>query len=387
MSLTKMWNENKSQFLDKSIKQIISFAGDGNLRDDSQTSIEIREFLRNINSNTLANYAEQCLMDKFDDSGFVLQDIVNEIGHRLGFAVSHGRYRGSRNHSGHDGIWMDENGNSIIIEVKTTDVYRIDLNTIANYRTMLSKEDLLKKGNSSMLIVVGRQDTGDLEAQIRGSKHAWEMRLISVEALLKMLHLKEEMGDPLIINKIHQILIPCEFTRLDKIVDIAFAVVEDVKQEEETEENRDEIGEKSKKFTPVNFNEACIQRIEKNLKITLVKQSRALFASPDGSIRIICAVSRLYVRSKGYWFAFHPHQQKFLLDAQKSYVSFGCGNPQTLFMIPLKEFTPWLENCNQTKEEKGIYWHIIIHQVDNNYKMIGRKGSTNFDITKYFVND
>jgi len=35
-----------------------------------------------------------------------------------------------------------------------------------------------------VLIVVGRQDTGELEAQIRGSRHAWDIRLISAEALL-----------------------------------------------------------------------------------------------------------------------------------------------------------------------------------------------------------
>lgn len=385
MSLTKMWNADKSQLYKKSIKQIVTLAGDGNLRDDSQTSIEFREFLRNINSDLLSEYAEQCLSDKFDTSGFALQDIVNEIGHRLGFSISYGRYRGTKNQSGHDGIWVDEDGNNIVVEVKTTDAYRIDLDTIANYREILSKEDFFKKGNSSMLIVVGREDTGDLEAQIRGSKHAWEMRLISIEALLRMLRLKEEMGDPTIIKKIHQILIPCEFTRLDKIVDITFAVVEDIRQDVESEEDRAETDEKSKNITPVNFNEACVQRIEKYLGTTLVKQSRALFASPDSNIRISCAVSRYHEKNRDYWFAFHPHQQIFLSFAEKSFVSFGCGSPKTLFLIPFTEFKPWLENCNQTIRENGTYWHIIIHQVDNNYKMIGRKGSGGFDITKYFV--
>jgi hypothetical protein len=45
----------------------------------------------------------------------------------------------------------------------------------------------LKEDQSSILIVVGREDTGDLEAQIRGSRHAWDVRLISVDALLRLM--------------------------------------------------------------------------------------------------------------------------------------------------------------------------------------------------------
>ena len=49
---------------------------------------------------------------------------------------------------------------------------------------MLAKSDLDAAGNlvipdSSMLIVVGGEDTGDLEAQIRGSRYAWDIRLVS----------------------------------------------------------------------------------------------------------------------------------------------------------------------------------------------------------------
>jgi len=79
-----------------------------------------------------------------------------------------------------------------------------------------------------MLVVVGRQDTGDLEAQIRGSRFAWDMRVISVDALLRMLKLKEEVEDPSLLKRIHNILIPHEFTRLDPIIEIAFAAVADV---------------------------------------------------------------------------------------------------------------------------------------------------------------
>jgi hypothetical protein len=72
-----------------------------------------------------------------------------------------------------------------VAEVKTTDTYRIALDSIAGYRQKLLAAKTFSEP-SSILILVGRQDTGELEAQIRGSRHAWDIRLISVDALLKL---------------------------------------------------------------------------------------------------------------------------------------------------------------------------------------------------------
>jgi len=249
MALIDLWKKDKNQLAEKHIQQVIAFAGDGKLGDSSEASSELREYLRNIPSDLIAKYANQCLDDSFPNSGLALQDLVNEIGHRLDFSVTPGRYRGTANQPGHDGIWADENRHSIIVEVKTTDAFRIHLDTISSYRLSLAKSGVIVAEKSSMLVVVGRQDTGDLEAQIRGSRYAWDMRLISVEALLRMLKLKEEIEDPSILARIHEILIPKEFTRLDPIVEIAFAAVEDVKHEPEAAgDDYDEI--EDKRFTP-----------------------------------------------------------------------------------------------------------------------------------------
>src|SRR5205807_9641171 len=81
---------------------------------------------------------------------------------------------------------------------------------------------------SSILIAVGRQETGDLEAQIRGSRHAWDVRLISLDALLRLAEVKEELSDWDTSNKINQLLRPVEYTRLDGIVELLFATKKDL---------------------------------------------------------------------------------------------------------------------------------------------------------------
>jgi hypothetical protein len=67
------------------------------------------------------------LSQSFADSGLALQDIVNEIGSRLGAEITRGRYRGKVHQNGFDGLWRFPNRHAIVIEVKTTDAYRIDL--------------------------------------------------------------------------------------------------------------------------------------------------------------------------------------------------------------------------------------------------------------------
>jgi hypothetical protein len=109
-SLAQLWQDSPA-FLDgKSFRQIIQVAGDGRLRDGNQTSTELREWLRAIGLEKLRQCADACLSEGFDDSGHALQDVVNELGVRLGFDVTPGRYRGVKNEIGNDGLWMGEDG-------------------------------------------------------------------------------------------------------------------------------------------------------------------------------------------------------------------------------------------------------------------------------------
>ena len=383
MALLDLWVNDRKHLTEKHVQQVIAFAGDGKLLDDSAASSEFRNYLRHIPSSLLTRYADECLQTSFTDSGLALQDIVNEIGRRLDFQLTHGRYRGTSGHVGHDGIWGDTNRHSIVVEVKTTDAYRIDLNVVADYRKKLVRADILSMENSSMLVVVGRQDTGDLEAQIRGSRYAWDMRVISVDALLRMLKLKEEVEDPSLLKRIHDILIPHEFTRLDPIIEIAFAAVTDVKQDAEDDDEGD--NHKEKRFTPVSFHNECIAKIENSLGTTLVKRSRATFNTADDTTRIICVVSRYHEREKRYWFAFHPHQKDFLMGAEKSYAAFGCGNANTLFLIPFSEFKKWLKYFNKTEAEDRNYWHVKIRKIGKTYSMTGKSGTENINITEYMI--
>jgi hypothetical protein len=199
--------------------------------------------------------------------------------------------------------------------------------------------------------------------------------------------LKEEVEDPRILQRIQDILIPREFTRLDEIVDILFSTAEDIKQEDVPEEvEEDEAPERKPKFTPVAFHDACVVRIEKHLGKVLLKRSRATFSSPDGSLGLICAVSKEHIRGQAsYWFAFHPHQREFLESVEDAYIVFGCGSEDQILLIPFSDFASWLDGMNITQRDDQSYWHVSIFQDGERFSLHRRRGETRIDLTRYFL--
>ena len=388
MSLAEHWSTSRAQLEGKQVHQIIAFAGTGQLSDKTDTASEFREFLGLVPSDYLARYADECLQESFPGSGFALQDVVNQIGKRLGYTVSDGRYRGSPNQVGFDGLWKFPDGHTVVVEVKTTDAYRIDLQKIANYRRELIASDQLSEDRSSMLLVVGRQDTGDLEAQIRGSRHAWDVRLISVDAILRLMFLKEKVDDPTTIKKICDILKPREFTRLDEIVDLVFSAAEEAAETEATipQEEAADTGS-AERAAPAAFHGACIARVENHLGKQLIRQTKSSYASPDGTFAAVCAVSKTHdvLGHPSYWFAFHPYQKAFLENATEGILILGCGSPETVFNIPSKDLFTWLPDMWTTERDGRVYWHIRIHFDGTKYMMDRKEGRGRIDITKYLL--
>ncbi len=390
MSVAELLNSAE----EKHIQQIVSFAGDGKLAEGSAASKEFCDFLSQVHSHLLVRYSSQCLEGtKFEQSGFALQDIVNEIGRRLSFSVENGRYRGKQGVIGCDGFWKS-NDRDIVVEVKTTDTYLINLDQIAKYRNALIEQGSTTTERSSILIVVGRSDTGGLEAQIRGSQHAWDIRLVSIEALVLLMQVKESVENIEINKKIRAVLVPQEFTRVDGIIDLVFSTAEDIKETniEPSDELQDEGDNSDQRLTnphsqPVSFNEKCIARIAENLGISLTKQSRATYGTPDEATMVLCAVSKKYDRQKRhlYWFAFHPAQQERLEAAEAAYVAFGCGSERNVLLIPYNNFVAWLPELNQTVDETRFYWHVQITEQDGKWFLLRKRNKSPIELSQYVI--
>lgn len=106
MPLIEIWNAAPKTVLGMLLPAVVNIATNGDsLKDGSQGAAEFRQYLTEVEAEKLAEYATYCIENSYPDSGQVLQDIVNEMGRRLGFQAENGRYRGVRNEICYDGIW------------------------------------------------------------------------------------------------------------------------------------------------------------------------------------------------------------------------------------------------------------------------------------------
>ena len=363
--------------MSKKLSQIIQFLGDGHLKNGDDT---FRNLLKKLPNHLLIRYAQECLDKGFQDSGLALQDIVNTIGIRLGYQVSHGLYRGNKVEIGYDAIWNLNRDYSLIIEVKTTDAYRISLDTIANYRDRLIEKGEVKETNSSILIVVGRNDTGELEAQIRGSKHAWVTRIISIDSLIKLLTIKESLSDEKTAQQIALALRPYEYTRVDQLIELLFLTVKDIEIEEIEELSPEEsLGVPAESDTkadpkkkPVSFYAPIVEKVRAKIGSNLIKKTKSSYESSESGYGIVLSISKTHPPFNSafdarYWFAFHPHQRAFLEHYEKKYVCYGCGDESHAFMLPFEFLEPKLKYMWETKNDTKEYQHIVIYRNNGKY--------------------
>jgi len=115
MPLLELWSSNPATISQFTIEQIVKTSGSGTLQDASDCSSELRTYLLEVSSEKLAEYIDTCLTAHFPNSGRVLQDLINELGRRLDYEVTNGRYQGTVNAIGYDGIWVSPEGQSIVV--------------------------------------------------------------------------------------------------------------------------------------------------------------------------------------------------------------------------------------------------------------------------------
>lgn len=397
MGLTSIQVKDPETLSELRVDQVIVLAGDGKLKDGSVTSEEFRAFLRAVPLNTLKKFTQETLEKGFQDSGFVLQDLVNEVGRRLGYTVENGRYRGVVNQVGHDGLWLSS-FMRLVIEVKTTDAYRINLSTLASYAVSLGPgfSNHLPLG---LLIVVGRQDTGDLEAQIRGSKFAWDVRVISVDSLLELASLIEVAVDKETEDALRSALLPVEYTRVDYLIELLSKLAFDVErsaqagQEEEGESSRRSPSPDTSAMEGASSNEnvslealrdIILTSIERTFGANLARQTKSRYLM-ENRISFILSLSKRYSRNdQHYWYAFQSKWVE-LLDSENAYLCLGMQDKNFFLRIPGKIAIELKEHLNKTEKTNKLYWHLGLTERSEGLLLSLPKAAKLHDLSEFMV--
>lgn len=405
MSLVEDWNSKRDEILSKNIWQIVSYAGSGHLKDGNDTSRELREFLSVVSSKELTDYVRQCLEEKPNSEyPFVFQDIVNEAGRRLGFEVESGLYQGEHGRvNNYDGLWKSSDGFTIVVEVKTSTTYTITLEKLVGYIDKLTNGEKVNANKSSVLIVVGRGSTAALEQQIRGSRYAWDIRVINANSLFSLVNIKENLDTPDTEEKILAVLRPQEYTRVDNIIDLVFSVTKDITKDEESDlasqstfSNSDTPTDSSISATidakqthnhPVQFYEACIKKIEQVKKLNFIRKSRSVWNTSDGNTLFVLLNSREYDTDTkpNYWFALHPSQWERLKSTKDSFLALGCGSADRILLLPKAYIENILPKLGKTERNSYMWWHIVIKNESNKLFLYQNRPNRPEDITKFLL--
>jgi hypothetical protein len=122
------------------------------------------------------------------------------------------------------------------------------------------------------------------------------------------------------------------FTGVESFLEYVAKEILSTTLEVDGERNRD----KARKARRFNFNDACAERVQKHLGCSLVKEGNVRWKAADGSLAVLCTVSRSFpaVDGERYWHIYKPRHAKFLEAATTAYVALGCGSPETILLIP-----------------------------------------------------
>lgn len=242
--LINAWNESQRKF-SLNLKQIVNIAGDEYLESESAVN-ELREFFSMIDIATMERLCHECYSKdkklKFDARGFAFQDLINEMGRRLGYQVEHGLYKGKRNEIGFDGLWKSYDGCFIVMESKATGDYAFSPETVIRYRDSLITERGIPRSKCSILVVYGRDEKSTLRNSVKGSDGASIIRLISANALFQLVKIATETHTGIITKQITTLLRPSDYFVLDNLVELVFPQTDDQIDtiEEAEEESKEE---------------------------------------------------------------------------------------------------------------------------------------------------
>ncbi len=156
---------------------------------------QFRRYLRQRLSELadLRAYVRDCRRTWDEQHVRALQDLVVHLGRFLDFEVAFAPYQWLPGKLGFAGTWTTPSGLHIVLEMKTEESYVHRRPTLARTIEQLIYENAVPSWSSALgLYVIGRADLSltHLERAILDEKQAHELRIISLDSLLRLAELR-----------------------------------------------------------------------------------------------------------------------------------------------------------------------------------------------------
>lgn len=209
------------------LDRIVSLAGDWN--DDSRASEQFREIIGDEQTTTeeIEAYLHEAIEGTEQHHNQALQDLVNNIGRRLGFEVEYGVYQGRTDTIGFDGHWTStatEDDTHLVVETKKSTAYSIDPGQAGGYMDELTSEEDIDRSQVYGLYVIGDGDVETVAQTVFGSQYRDRMRVITAQRLLDLLEIQEDSG--LRHDQVVDVLLPINAVDVGQLVGLIQDVIE-----------------------------------------------------------------------------------------------------------------------------------------------------------------
>jgi hypothetical protein len=198
-----------------------------------------------------------------------------------------------------------------------------------------------------------------------------------------------------VMEKIHEVLRPFEYTRIDRIVELVFTTAEDRSDQIEepasesfSEEQHDYAMVRTDRDTVETVKQAIVSRLSAKLKIQLRRVRHSLYSNSEDSVRAVLAVSKKYEgKSFDYWYAYHDSPQRtFLSASQNGYMVFGCVDSGDAYAVPYELLETAIENLYVTVKKDGRnYKHVYLSLTPDGAHLTLRDGNY-LDISGHKIN-
>lgn len=203
-----------------------------------------------------------------------------------------------------------------------------------------------------------------------------------------MLKLKEALDDPSVERQIQEILVPQEFTRLDRIVDLVFATAEDAQAGTEETVSGEPPTTVEDQPSRADFHNEIVAKLEKQIGKPLVRQSRVLWSSPDDQVLVSCQVSKEYGEgTTHYWFGLKRSTKTTLEKHGEARCAFGLGSSRLTVLLPYAVIAQALPLCSVSTDAEGqiIHWHIRFTRKGSHVKLVLNDQPGEINVSKYLI--
>ena len=370
------------------LEDVLMFCGDGVLKDGSKCSREFRAVLRALSVAKLTEFLQSGFDQENDQRTRVLFDVAHDLGRRLGFQVKYGSYESQGSSIG---VWQ-------------ADKLRLDVKLALPASSSHGEAGAgSPEGEQSPVLLVVLQDEPALAAQIRGSRHGWNTRLVSCQALARLAE-KMENESAGFARVARGFLAPVEYTQVDPLLDLFGQLGGTVASK--TKKPAKEPAPKAPKV-PVESaksprkatvrkarkrNDLVAKRVPlinglaafKGLKFEKKRRSGSSYGSTDGVVRACLGVSRHYGTSKPYYmFSLTQTQVDYMSEVPVGFYVMGCLDRDVAYAVPVNLIHKHLGDHTKSVTNGLVTWQIKV--VERDGKMIWKIVQTGekYDLEEY----